>query len=121
MADLQIKGIQDDLYEEIERLAVAERRSVAQQMMFLVKKHLASTKRSGPYDTPAQCLLELAGSWEDEREADEIIEEIRKARSTTGSAAMKIEKAQMSVCFSEASTVFQDPLAFMNSTDGIQK
>ncbi len=33
--------------------------------------------------TPAQVLLELSGSWEDEREAGEIVSQIRKARKNS--------------------------------------
>jgi|GEM_PF-1224680 len=33
--------------------------------------------------TPAQVLLELSGSWEDEREAGEIVSQIKKARKNS--------------------------------------
>jgi hypothetical protein len=36
MANLQIKGIDDDLYAQIKSLAVSENRSVSQQILFLV-------------------------------------------------------------------------------------
>jgi len=41
MISLQIKGIQEELYNEIKRLALAENRSVSQQILFLVREHLA--------------------------------------------------------------------------------
>ena len=44
MANLQIKGIQDELYAEIKKLAAAENRSVSQQILFLVKQYLARKK-----------------------------------------------------------------------------
>jgi hypothetical protein len=45
MANLQIKGIDDELYNEIKKLAAAEKRSVSQQILFLVKNSLAKKPR----------------------------------------------------------------------------
>lgn len=80
MANLQIKGIDDELYAEIKKLAVAEKRSVSQQILFLVKSYLAKKPRCDAAKSPCEVLLELHGSWQDEREADHIIDQIRKAR-----------------------------------------
>ena len=41
MANLQIKGIDDELYNEIKKLAAAEKRSVSQQILFLARKDKA--------------------------------------------------------------------------------
>lgn len=83
MANLQIKGIQDELYEEIKKLAAAENRSVSQQVLFLLKQYLARTKRLGTLETPAQVLLALSGSWQDDRPVEEIITEIKEARKNS--------------------------------------
>ena len=80
MANLQIKGVQDELYAEIKRLAAAENRSVSQQVLFLLKQYLARKKYLDTQKSPAQVLLELSGSWEDERKAQQIIDEIKRAR-----------------------------------------
>jgi len=80
MANLQIKGIQDELYEEIKKLAAAENRSVSQQVLFLLKQYLARTKQPGEIPTQAQVLLALSGSWQDDRPAEEIIAGIKTAR-----------------------------------------
>ncbi|MFO7665273.1 MAG: hypothetical protein R6V76_01480 [Desulfobacterales bacterium] len=81
MANLQIKGIQDDLYEDIKRLAACENRSVSQQVVFLLKEYLARRKFfQTTQKTPAQVLLELSGSWQDDKGGDQIIKEIRQAR-----------------------------------------
>jgi hypothetical protein len=80
MANLQIKGVQDELYAEIKRLAAAENRSVSQQVLFLLKEYLARKKYLDTQKSPAQVLLELSGSWEDERKAQQIIDEIKRAR-----------------------------------------
>jgi hypothetical protein len=88
MANLQIKGIDDELYDRIKRLAASENRSVSQEMLFLVKEHLAKRKQTVAVRTPAQVLLHLSGSWADDRSADAIIAEIKEARKNS----RKLEK-----------------------------
>ncbi len=83
MANLQIKGMDDQLYNELKKLAAEEKRSVSQQVLFLVKNYLAKKARCDAVQTPSEVLLELHGSWQDEREADQIIAQIRKARKNT--------------------------------------
>jgi len=83
MANLQIKGIDDDIYAELKKLAAAENRSVSQQTLFLIKDYLAKKQRLGALKTPAQVFLDLAGSWEGEDSAEEIIAKIKKARKSS--------------------------------------
>jgi len=83
MANLQIKGINNELYEELKRLAAAENRSVSQEILFLVKTYLAKKGHINKLKTPAQVLLELAGSWEDDRPAQEIIGDIKSVRKNS--------------------------------------
>jgi hypothetical protein len=83
MANLQIKGIQDALYAEIKDIASAENRSVSQQILFLVKEYLARRKGFQALKTPAQVLLELSGSWEDEKSIKQIIDEIKAVRKNS--------------------------------------
>jgi hypothetical protein len=80
MANLQIKGMDDKLYDTIKRLAASENRSVSQEVLFLVKEHVAKRKQTIAIRTPAQVLLDLSGSWIDDRSADAIIGEIKEAR-----------------------------------------
>lgn len=83
MANLQIKGIDDALYTQIKELAASENRSISQQILFLVKRYIASKKQFEKAKTSAQVLLELSGSWEDNWGADEIISVIKKARKNS--------------------------------------
>ena len=83
MANLQIKGIDDAVYEELKKLAAAENRSVSQQTLFLIKDYLAKKQRVVLLNRPAQVLLELAGSWESDGTAEEIIAKIKKARRSS--------------------------------------
>ena len=88
MANLQIKGIDDKLYDTIKKLAASENRSVSQEILFLVKEHMAKRKQTVAIRTPAQVLLDLSGSWVDNRSANAIIAEIKAARRNSG----KLEK-----------------------------
>ena len=83
MANLQIKGIDDDIYAELKKLAAAENRSVSQQTLFLIKDYLAKKQPLRTLKTPVQTLLELAGSWEGKESAEEIIAKIKKARKSS--------------------------------------
>jgi len=83
MANLQIKGIDDDLYAELKALATSENRSVSQQVLFLLKDYLAKKHRLLKTKTPAQLLLALSGSWEDDRSAEQIVKELKKARKSS--------------------------------------
>lgn len=83
MANLQIKGIDDALYSQIKELAASENRSISQQVLFLVQRYIANKKHFEITKMPAQTLLELSGSWEDSRDADEIISDIKAARKNS--------------------------------------
>jgi hypothetical protein len=80
MPNLQIKGMDEELYEGIKRVAAMENRSMSQQVVHLIKEHLR--KRHGAKRSSAEALLALAGSWEDERPAEEIVGEMRGARKS---------------------------------------
>lgn len=88
MANLQIKGIDDRLYDTIKKLAASENRSVSQEILFLVKEHVAKRKQTSAVRTPAQVLLDLSGSWADDRSADVIIAEIKTARKNSGKRSL---------------------------------
>ena len=80
MANLQIKGIDEGLYTQLKHLASSQNRSVSQEVLFLIKSHLARGGAEQQIRTSAQVLLDLAGSWEDDRSADMIIEDLKKFR-----------------------------------------
>lgn len=80
MANLQIKGIDGDFYEELKRMAAAGHRSVSGTVLAALKEYLAKQSEVGRAVSPGQALLSLAGSWEDDRPAAKIAAEIRGAR-----------------------------------------
>ena len=83
MANLQIKGIDDDLYAQLKALAASENRSISQQVVFLVKSYLSKKPQLHKVKTPAEVLLELSGSWEDGRSAEKIIGDLKRARKNS--------------------------------------
>jgi len=80
MSNLQIKGMDDKLYAELKKLAAEENRSLSQQALFLFKDYMAKKRQVKNFRTPAEVLLELSGSWEDERDPETIIANIKRAR-----------------------------------------
>ena len=83
MANLQIKGIDERLYQQLKQLAADENRSVSQQVLFLVRNHLARKRRTNESETAAQTMLTLSGSWEDPRTAEQIIRDVKCARRSS--------------------------------------
>ncbi len=83
MANLQIKGMNDELYASLKDLAASENRSISQQVLFLVKLYLCRKHQFQKIKTPAQVLLELAGSWEDVRSSENIIKDLKNNRKNS--------------------------------------
>jgi hypothetical protein len=83
MANLQIKNIDNTLYASLKALAAIENRSVSQQVLHMLKHHLARKGKVDAIRSPAQTLLDLSGSWTDERSPKEIIEDIKSSRKNS--------------------------------------
>ncbi len=83
MANLQIKGIDDDLYNDIKKLATAQNRSVSQQTLMLIKQYLSKQHQIEKTRSSVQVLLDLSGSWDDERSAEEIVKDFKKDRKNS--------------------------------------
>ena len=84
MAILQIKGIDDALYARIKRMAAADNRSISQEVLHLIEEYLKRQDDQPVIPTSARALLALAGSWDDERGADEISAAVKAARRNAG-------------------------------------
>jgi len=83
MANLQIKGMDDALYTTLKDLAASENRSISQQVVYLLKLYLGRKHQFQKIKTPAQVLLELAGSWEDARSSEKIIKDLKNNRKNS--------------------------------------
>ena len=78
MANLQVRDIDDRLYESLRERARREKRSISQEVILILEKYLS---RPTTYDVnPTDEFLSLSGAWNDDRTADEIIDDIRKKR-----------------------------------------
>ena len=78
MANLQVKGIDDDLYRALKARAKLDNRSLSQEVVRLIEEFLA--RGGGERRRPAAVLLDIAGKWVDHRSAQEIATEVRKSR-----------------------------------------
>jgi hypothetical protein len=83
MANLQIKNIDEAFYGRIKALADSENRSISQQVLFLLKGRISGGKMTGQAKPPAQVLLDLGGFWQDERDSEEIIDDIKRNRQNS--------------------------------------
>jgi hypothetical protein len=82
VATLQVKGMDDDLYRALAARAAQERRSISQQVTMIIQDFLARRRSTAEQTTAA--LLELCGTWADERSAEEIAEDIKRSRKSGG-------------------------------------
>ena len=81
MANLQVKDIDDGLYESLRAMASSEKRSISQEVVHILEKYLSSPEAfSG---NPTEEFLKLSGSWDDDRNAEDIIGDIRKHRKNS--------------------------------------
>ena len=79
MAVLQVRNMDDGLYEALGRRAAMENRSISQQVVEIIQCYLSTPHNQTK--SADEAVLELAGSWEDDRTADEIIADIYKSRT----------------------------------------
>lgn len=81
MANLQVKDIDDRLYDSLRILASNEKRSISQEVVYILQKYLSQPKEF--HVNPTDDFLELAASWKDERDAEEILDDIRDSRKNS--------------------------------------
>ncbi len=81
MATLQVRSIDDALYRALGRRAAMENRSISQEVVSILKAYLSAPTTK--YQNLTTCFLEMCGSWDDERDAGDIIAEIRQDRRTS--------------------------------------
>ncbi len=78
MPNLQVRDIDEYLYESLRSLAVQERRSISQEVVYILERYLSIP---GSFESnPTEEFLALSGSWDDKRNADDIIKEIKDNR-----------------------------------------
>lgn len=81
MAVLQVRDIDDRLYEALKTLAKSRHRSVSQEVVNILERSLSNPDIDSIHQTDA--FLDLSGAWIDDRSADDIVDEIRKSRKNS--------------------------------------
>ena len=80
MANLQVKSMDDRLYQSLSKRARMDNRSISREVISIIKDFLSKPQKQRHNATDE--FLGLAGSWKDKRSADDTIKDIRGARST---------------------------------------
>ncbi|MEW6187059.1 MAG: antitoxin [Thermodesulfobacteriota bacterium] len=78
MAILQVRDIDDRLYSSLKNLAKSENRSLSQEVISILEKYL-----SNPVvftNNPTREFLSLSGAWKDKRNAEDIVQDLKKNR-----------------------------------------
>jgi len=79
MAILQVRDIDDRLYDFLKRSAKLRNRSISQEVITIIQDYLNSMQSGSANATDE--FVALSGAWNDEKSAEEIIADIRKART----------------------------------------
>lgn len=81
MAILQVRDIDDRLYSSLKELAKSENRSLSQEIISILEKYLSNPMLLKNNSTKE--FLSLSGSWDDDRTADEIIDDVKRSRGNS--------------------------------------
>lgn len=78
MAMLQVRDMDDRLYDRLKFAAKLDNRSISQQVVTILQDYFTSV----PFKTKnaTEEFLKLAGTWEDSRSTEEIIDDIYASR-----------------------------------------
>jgi hypothetical protein len=79
MAILQVRDLDDRLYNSLKTLAKLENRSLSQEVISILEKYLSNPLIFN-YNSTRE-FLSLSGAWDDDRTADEIIHDIKKNKN----------------------------------------
>jgi hypothetical protein len=79
MANLQVRDIDNRLYDALKRKAELEHRYISQEVLIMIENHISK----GNLETENQTseFLKLSNSWIDTRSAEEITQDIKSNRS----------------------------------------
>ena len=78
MANLQVRDIDDRVYNELKQRARTKHRSLSQEVVSIIEDYLS--KPSADTKGQSEMWLELVGSWEGSESAEQILRSIRKGR-----------------------------------------
>ncbi len=78
MAILQVRDMDDTLYEDLKRRARAQHRSLSQQVVHILEEYLS--RPAVDPRTQTSLFLELSGSWQGPETSEQILKSIRGSR-----------------------------------------
>jgi plasmid stability protein len=78
MATLQVRDIDDRLYNFLKTSAKLQNRSISQEVVTIIQNYLNSSKTTSTNATLE--FLSLTGAWKEEKTAEQIVKDIRKGR-----------------------------------------
>ena len=81
MATLQVRDIDDALYESLRRRASAQHRSLSQEVVHIIEDYLSRPPLSLGKQT--ELFLQLSGAWSGPESAEQIIKDIRRSRANS--------------------------------------
>lgn len=81
MAILQVRNIDDRLYAALKAVAKSQNRSISQEVILIIEKHLSNPGIYG--NNPTREFIALSGAWDDNRSADKILNSIKKSRKNS--------------------------------------
>jgi plasmid stability protein len=81
MATLQVRDIDDRLYEALRARARSEHRSVSQEVISIIEDHLSKSTHGSQKQT--ELFLGLTGSWEGTESAEQLIATLKKNRKNS--------------------------------------
>ncbi|MBQ0162413.1 MAG: antitoxin [Treponema sp.] len=81
MAMLQVRDMDDRLYDRLKFSAKQDNRSISQQVITILQTYFTSVPAKNKNATEE--FLKLAGSWEDSRSTKEIINDIYESRENS--------------------------------------
>ena len=80
MATLQVRAIDDKLYNILGKKAKMDNRSISQEVIVILKEHLSEPRKCNA-SLSTEKFLDMCGTWKDSRDADVIIADIKKTRT----------------------------------------
>ncbi len=82
MATLQVRDIDDRLYDFLKVSAKMQNRSISQEVLTIIQAYLNSNQKQNKNSTLE--FLSLEGAWIDDKNAEEIVKDIKQNRTQSG-------------------------------------
>jgi plasmid stability protein len=78
MATLQVRDLDDLLYQTLKKRAKSQHRSLSQEVIHIIEDYLSKPPNDSA--TQTELFLKLSGSWQGPETAEDILRSIRRSR-----------------------------------------